>query len=43
VKTFLLGGYRAGLYRASPAPSVFAPGRIVIYDRQNQPSSGWKL
>ena len=37
VKTFLLGNYRAGLYRASPAPSIFAPGRFVLYDRQNQP------
>jgi len=37
VKSFRLGSYRAGLYRASPAPSVFAPGRIVIYNRKNQP------
>jgi len=37
VNTFRLGSYRAGLYRASPAPSVFAPGRFVVYDRQNQP------
>ena len=37
VKTFRLGRYRAGLYRASPAPLVFAPGRFVIYDRANKP------
>jgi hypothetical protein len=36
VKTFLLDSYRAGLYRASPAPLVFAPGRLVIYNRDNQ-------
>lgn len=37
VKTFRLGPYRAGLYRASPAPLLFAPGRFVIYDRANKP------
>jgi hypothetical protein len=37
LKTFRLEGYRAGLYRASPAPLVFAPGRLVIYSRDNQP------
>jgi hypothetical protein len=37
VKTFSLGDYRAALYRASPAPLVFAPGRFVIYDRGNMP------
>jgi hypothetical protein len=37
VKTFRLGPYRAGLYRASPAPLVFAPGRFAIYDRANKP------
>jgi len=37
VKTFRLGRYRAGLYRVSPAPLVFAPGRFVIYDRANKP------
>lgn len=37
VKTVRLGDYRAGLYRASPAPLVFAPGRFVIYNRENQP------
>lgn len=36
VKTYRLGGFRAGLYRASPAPLVFAPGRLVIYNRNNQ-------
>jgi hypothetical protein len=37
VATFRLDSYRAGLYRTSPAPSVFAMGRFVIYDRKNQP------
>ncbi len=37
VKTFRLDRYRAGLYRASPAPLIFAPGRFVIYNRENQP------
>jgi hypothetical protein len=37
LKTFRLEGYRAALYRASPAPLVFAPGRLVIYNRDNQP------
>ncbi len=37
VKTFRLDRYRAGLYRASPAPLVFAPGRFAIYNRENQP------
>jgi hypothetical protein len=37
VKTYALGDYRAALYRASPAPLVFAPGRFVIYDLGNKP------
>jgi hypothetical protein len=37
LKTFRLGSYRAGLYRANPAPLVFAPGRLVIYDHMDQP------
>lgn len=37
VKTFRLGPYRAGLYRASPAPLIFAPGLFVIYDGDNKP------
>ena len=37
LKVFRLGSYRGGLYRVSPAPYVFAPGRFVIYDRKNQP------
>jgi hypothetical protein len=37
VKTYHLGNYRAALYRASPAPLVFAPGRFVVYDRSNKP------
>ncbi len=37
VQTFPLGDYRAVLYRASPAPLVFASGRFVIYDQSNKP------
>ena len=37
VKTFRLDTYRAALYRASPAPLIFAPGRLVIYDAKNVP------
>ncbi len=37
LKVFRLGEYRAGLYRATPAPLVFAPGRVVIYDKADQP------
>ena len=37
LKDFRLGNYRAGLYRATPAPLVFAPGRLVIYDHADQP------
>jgi len=37
LKTFRLDRYRAALYRSSPAPLVFAPGRFVIYNRDNQP------
>jgi hypothetical protein len=37
VKTYPLGQYRGALYRASPAPLIFAPGRFVIYDARNRP------
>jgi len=37
LKTLRLGKYRAGLYRAIPAPLIFAPGRLVIYDQTDQP------
>jgi hypothetical protein len=37
LKTFRLGDYRAGLYRATPAPLIFAQGRMVIYDSSNHP------
>jgi hypothetical protein len=38
VKTFRLDRkYRAGLYRQSPAPFLFAPGRVVLYSEDNQP------
>ncbi len=35
VKTFRLRWYRAALYRTSPAPLVFAPGHLIIYNRDN--------
>jgi hypothetical protein len=38
VKTYRLGRYRAGLYRASPAPLIFAPGRFVVYDPDGKPA-----
>ncbi len=37
LKTYRLGDYRAAIYRAAPAPLVFAPGRIVVYDHADQP------
>jgi len=37
LKTYRLGQYRAGLYRTSPAPLLFAAGRFVIYNPNNQP------
>jgi len=37
VKTYRLGDYRAALYRRSPASLVFAPGRFVVYNDDNQP------
>ena len=37
LKTFRLGDYRAGLYRATPAPLIFAQGRLVIYDHADRP------
>jgi len=37
LKTYRLGDYRAGLYRATPAPLIFAPGRFVVYDHADQP------
>ena len=38
LKTFRLGrGYYAGQYRATPAPLIFASGRLVVYDRQDHP------
>ncbi len=38
LKVFRLGAYRAGLYRATPAPLIFAPGRFVVYDQAAQPA-----
>jgi len=38
LKVFRLGSYRAGLYRATTAPVVFAPGRFVVYDHADQPA-----
>jgi hypothetical protein len=37
LKTFRLGDYHAGLYRATPAPLIFAQGRLVIYDSADRP------
>jgi len=37
LKVFRLGAYRAGLYRATSAPLIFAPGRFVVYDHADQP------
>ncbi len=37
LQTFPLGSYRAALYRATPAPLIFAPGRWVVYDHADQP------
>jgi hypothetical protein len=36
LKTYRLGDYRAALYRQTPAPLVFASGRFIIYDNNNQ-------
>jgi hypothetical protein len=38
LKTYRLESYRAALYRQSPASLVFAPGRFVVYNRDNQPA-----
>ena len=37
VKSFEIDRYRAALYRASPAPLIFASGLFVVYDRDNKP------
>ncbi len=37
VRTYGLGQFHAALYRASPAPLVFAAYRFVIYDSRDQP------
>jgi hypothetical protein len=37
LKTFRLGSYRAGVYRITPSPLLFAIGRFVLYNRSNQP------
>jgi hypothetical protein len=37
LKTYRLESYRAALYRRSPASLVFAPGRFVVYNRDDQP------
>jgi len=37
LKTYRLENYRAALYRQSPASLVFASGRFVVYNRNNQP------
>jgi hypothetical protein len=37
LKTYRLESYRAALYRQSPASLVFASGRFVVYNRNDQP------
>ena len=37
VKKYELTRYRAALYRASPAPLIFAPGLFVVYGRDDKP------
>jgi len=37
LKTYRLENYRAALYRRTPASLVFAPGRFVVYNSDNQP------
>ena len=37
LKTYRLETYRAALYRRSPASLVFASGRLVVYNADNQP------
>jgi hypothetical protein len=37
LNTYRLGDYRASLYRATPAPLIFARGLVVIYDRSDRP------
>ena len=36
LKSYRLGSYRAALYRQTPAPLVFASGRFIIYNNDNQ-------
>lgn len=37
LNTYRLGNFRAGLYRATPTPLIFAPGRFIIYNYADQP------
>lgn len=37
VRAFRMGAYSAALYRASPAPLVFAAYRFIIFSASNQP------
>jgi hypothetical protein len=37
LKTYRLESYRAALYRQSPTSLVFASGRFVVYNQDNQP------
>jgi len=37
LKTYRLENYRAALYRRTPASLIFAPGRFVIYNRDDRP------
>lgn len=38
LKTYQLDGYRAALYRQSPASQIFAAGRFVVYNQDNLPA-----
>ena len=37
LKAYRLGNYRAALYRRTPASLVFASGRFVVYNQDDQP------
>jgi len=37
LRTYRLENYRAALYRRSPASLIFAPGRFVVYNGEDQP------
>jgi len=37
LKTYRLENFSAALYRRTPASLIFAPGRFVVYNREDQP------